>query len=414
MNKKLFRSIVGLLVIAALLALAVLKIDALISFFNLLKSIVTPIVAGMLIALFLDKPYTLLRKLFLKLFKKAKRKYKIATGLSVAITFLLVIAFISIFIIAVVPEITASVSMLLANLSSYIENIQNTLNGFLNHYDFLRDNIEPFDFTGWDQWILSLIYKTVDVIKNRLPQIFDITMSIAGIVTNAILSIIISIYLLLGRKHLKWQAKKAVYAFLPKQVADIIREIVNLTARTLSGYISGRIVDSVIVGLLCFAFMKIFGFEYAALISFIIGVTNFIPMLGPFIGAIPSAFLLLLVNPAQCFWFILFVLALQQFDSNVLDPRISGEATGLPALWVLVSITIGGSLFGFLGFILSVPVCAVLYTLTRRAVTILSERKGIPLDDEPERDPEFKKWTLREIRDSLRKKREKKENKESE
>ncbi|MBQ1965849.1 MAG: AI-2E family transporter, partial [Clostridia bacterium] len=247
-------------------------------------------------------------------------------------------------------------------------------------------NLQPMDFSGWGQWITQKIQS----IQNRLPEIFNITKSIAGGLANTVLSIIISIYIMLGRNHLKWQAKKVIYAFFPQNAADRIRDIAKRTARTMTGYISGRVIDSIIVGILCFVFMKIFGFEYASLISFIIGVTNIIPMLGPFIGAIPSAFLLLLVNPAQCFWFIVFVIILQQVDSNLIDPRISGEATGLPALWVLISITIGGGLFGFLGFILSVPLCAVLYNLTLEAADKLNEKKGTNLGEEPDRDPPSK------------------------
>lgn len=405
MDKKLFRSIVLLFLIAALLALAVIKIDTIFSAVNLLISILTPVIAGTLIALFLDRPYALFRRLFLRVFKNAKRKYRLATGFSVALTYIVLLAFIAVFLIAVIPEVTESVTTLLDNISNYTENIQNALNGFIAKYDFLRENIEPLDFSQWGQWLTTLINKVTEIVKTRLPEIFSITKSIAGGVTNTILSLIISVYIMLGRSHLKWQAKKAVYAFFPQNVADRLREIANLTAKTLSGYISGRVIDSIIVGIICFVFMKIFGFEYASLISFIIGVTNIIPMLGPFIGAIPSAFLLLLVNPAHCFWFIIFVIVLQQVDSNIIDPRIAGESTGLPTLWVLVSITLGGGLFGIMGFILSVPLCAVLYTLTRKEVTILSRKKRIPLDDEPDRDPPTKIWTFKQIRNKLKKER---------
>lgn len=405
MDKKLFRSIVVLFLIAALFALAVIKIDTIFGAIGMLLSILTPVIAGTLIALFLDRPYILIRRLFLRLFKDAKHKYRLATGLSVAVTYLLLLAFIAVFLVAVIPEVTSSVSLLLENLSTYTQNIEKALNGVIEKYDFLRNNMEPLDFSQWEELLVSLISNVTEIVKNRLPEIFNITKSIAGGVTNAILSLIISIYIMLGRTHLKWQAKKAVYAFCPEALADKIREVANLTAKTLSGYISGRVVDSIVVGIICFVFLKIFGFDYAALISFIIGVTNIIPMLGPFIGAIPSAFLLLLVNPAHCFWFIIFIIVLQQVDSNVIDPRIAGESTGLPTLWVLVSITLGGGLFGFLGFILSVPLCAVLYTLVKKEVSALSRKKGIPLDDEPDKDPVRKRRTFKELYHGMKKKK---------
>ncbi len=401
MDKKLFRNIVLLLLIAALFALAVIKVDAIFSAIKLLITILSPVIAGILIAIFLDRPFSLFQRLFLRCFKKAKHKNTLANAFSVAVTYLLLLSFIAVFLIAVIPEVTASVTTLLANISTYIKNVETALNGVIAHYEFLEENIDPFDFTEWGQWITALISTVTETLQTRLPEIFNITKSIAGGLTNAVLSVIISIYIMVGRNHLKWQAKKTIYAFFPQTVADRIREIAKLTARTLSGYISGRMIDSIIVGILCFIFMKIFRFEYAALISFIIGVTNIIPMLGPFIGAIPSAFLLLLVNPGQCFWFIIFVIVLQQVDSNLIDPRISGDATGLPAIWVLVSITIGGGLFGIMGFILSVPLCAVLYTLTRKEVARLTVKKGLPLDDETDRDPPCKRWTVSEIKESV-------------
>lgn len=404
MDKKLFRNIVILLLIAASFALAVIKFDTILSWLKLLIAILSPVIAGVLIAIFLDRPFSLLKRLFLRCFKKSKHKNALSTGLSVALTYVLLLAFVAIFLVAVIPEVTASVSSLVANIGHYIENIESALNNFIESNEFLKENIEPFDFTEWELGITALISAVTETITTRLPEIFDITKSIAGGLTNTILSIIISIYIMSGRNHLKWQAKKTIYAFFPLNIADKIREVAKLTARTLTGYISGRVIDSIIVGILCFTFMKIFGFEYATLISFIIGVTNIIPMLGPFIGAIPSAFLLLLVNPGQCFWFIIFVIVLQQVDSNLIDPRISGDATGLPALWVLVSITIGGALYGILGFILSVPLCAVLYTLTRKEVARRTKLKGLPLDDETDRDAPMKKWTISEIKDAIAKK----------
>ena len=399
MDKKLFRSIALLLLTAAVFALAVIKFDWILSGIRLLFSVMTPIIAGVLIAVFLDRPFVLFRKLFLKLFKKGNHRFKLSSALSVTVTYLLLIAFLAVFLVSVIPEVTASVTNLVANVDSYVSNVENALNEVIEKYEILKENVEPMDFSGWGRWITQKIQN----IQNRLPEIVDITKSIAGGLANTVLSIIISIYIMLGRNHLKWKAKKVIYAFFPQQAADRIRDIAKRTARTMTGYISGRVIDSIIVGILCFIFMKIFGFEYASLISFIIGVTNIIPMLGPFIGAIPSAFLLLLVNPAQCFWFIIFVIILQQVDSNLIDPRISGEATGLPALWVLVSITVGGGLFGIMGFILSVPLCAVLYNLTREAADKLNQQKGTNLGEEPDRDPPSKTLSISAVKEWLKK-----------
>ena len=365
MDKKLFRSIVALCAIAALFALAVLQFDAIVGGLKILKAVLTPIIAGILIALFIDRPYKMYYRLFARLFHKAKHKNRLTSGFSVALTYITLLAFIA-------------------------------------GNEYLAAQIEPFDFSEWEAWMISAIGSLVDLVENRLPEIFDLTKSIAGGVTNAILSLIISIYIMLDRNHLKWQIKKLIHAIFPRNLPDTIEEIAKLTTNTLSGYISGRIIGSVIVGLICFIFLKIFGFEYAVLISFMVGVTNIIPMIGPFIGAIPSAFLLLLVNPMQCFWFIIFILVLQQLDGNLLDPLIAGESTGLPTLWVLVSITIGGGLFGILGFILSVPIFAVIFTLIKRYANRRLKEKGFPLNSEPNVDPVSKRLTLKDLNEKLK------------
>lgn len=402
MEKKLFRSIVALCAIAALFALAVLQFDAIVGGLKILKAVLTPVIAGVLIALFIDRPYKMYYRLFARAFHKAKHKNKLTSGFSVALTYITLLTFIAIFLVAVVPEVSASVTLLLANVSTYVSNIEDALNSFIAGNEYLAAQIEPFDFSEWEAWMISTIGSLVDLVENRLPEIFDLTKSIAGGVTNAILSLIISIYIMLDRNHLKWQIKKLIHAIFPKNVPETIEEIAKLTTNTLSGYISGRIIGSVIVGLICFIFLKIFGFEYAVLISFMVGVTNIIPMIGPFIGAIPSAFLLLLVNPMQCLWFIIFILVLQQLDGNLLDPLIAGESTGLPTLWVLVSITIGGGLFGILGFILSVPIFAVIFTLIKRYANRRLKEKGFPLNSEPNVDPVSKRLTLKDLNEKLK------------
>ncbi|MBQ1966239.1 MAG: AI-2E family transporter, partial [Clostridia bacterium] len=208
MDKKVFRSIALLLLIAAVLALAVIKFDWIIGTIQLLFSVMTPIIAGVLIAVFLDRPFVLFRKLFLKLFKKAKHRHKLSSALSVTITYLLLLAFIAVFLVSVIPEVTASVTNLIANINSYVSNVENALNEIIEKYDVLKDNLEPLDFSGWGQWITQKIQS----IQDRLPEIFNITKSIAGGLANTVLSIIISIYIMLGRNHLKWQAKKVIYA----------------------------------------------------------------------------------------------------------------------------------------------------------------------------------------------------------
>ena len=165
-----------------------------------------------------------------------------------------------------------------------------------------------------------------------------------------------------------------------KETADEILEGAHFTNMTFGGFINGKIIDSLIIGILCFIFMSIFGWEYTLLISCIIGITNIIPFFGPFIGAIPSALLLLMVDTRQCIYFIIFILLLQQFDGNILGPKILGDSTGLASFWVLFSVLVGGGMFGFIGMVIGIPVFAIIYAYVTRAVNSKLRKRGLSTD----------------------------------
>ena len=176
------------------------------------------------------------------------------------------------------------------------------------------------------------------------------------------------------------QAKKIIVAHFKESTAEEILQGAEYTNKTFGGFISGKIIDSAIIGILCFIIMSIFGWEYSLLISCIIGITNIIPFFGPFIGAIPSALLLLMVNPMHSLYFIILVIILQQFDGNILGPKILGDSTGLDSFWVLFAVLVGGGLFGFLGMVLSIPVFAVIYAYCGRALNRRLTKRGFSTD----------------------------------
>lgn len=387
MDKKLFKSIAALLGIAALLALAVLEIHTVVRIIGLLAKVLTPALIGLLIALILDRPTNWFRKQYLKLFKNNRKKNGLSTGFAVASSYLAVSAFITLFLVIVAPRIITSINELLSNTDLYLDKVESAINNFIAGTDALKDKIAPVDLSGLDDWVASIAQKVADLAKTRLPEVIHFASELVEGIVAAVVGLIISVYVLLSRNKLKWQSKKTVYALFPEKVAKFLRDAARLTANTFSNYISGRILDSVIVGILCFIGMTIIGLSHAALISFMVGVTNFIPMIGPALGIIPSALILLLVSPVECFWFLIFIALLMFLDSNLIDLRISGNATGLPPLFVLIAVIGGGSLFGFVGFVLTVPAGAVAYTLFKRWVVHRSKKKNIPLDDEPYTDP---------------------------
>ena len=183
---------------------------------------------------------------------------------------------------------------------------------------------------------------------------------------NVVVGFILSVYMIGNKTKLLSQLHSVSHAFMSEKVYKKCSETMRLIIRIFSSFITGRFVDSAIIGVLCFIGMQIFGFAYPMLISVIVGVTNVIPVFGPFMGAIPSAFILLMVDPMQAVWFSVFILVLQQIDGNIIDPRIVGNSIGLPPMWSMLAIFVGGGLFGIFGMLVGVPFFAVVYTLVQK------------------------------------------------
>ena len=199
---------------------------------------------------------------------------------------------------------------------------------------------------------------------------------------DILIAVIVSVYLLARKDVFAAQSKKIVYSLVPTRVGDFLVEEARGAYRILSGFINGKLLDSLIIGIICFVGCSILKFPYTPLVSVIVGVTNVIPFFGPFLGAIPSIFLILLVNPLQAVYFMLFVLALQQLDGNVIGPKILGDKTGLSSLWVIIAILVGGSFFGVAGMFFGVPVCACLYSLVAFLVDRRLAEKDLPVETE--------------------------------
>lgn len=232
-----------------------------------------------------------------------------------------------------------------------------------------------------------------DSIKNGGSAVFNttlgITSSIVGGVMNLVLSLVFSIYLLLQKEQLGAQLKNVMLAFLPPQRVEKILSVGRLSNRIFSKFVSGQCTEAVILGLLCFTGMSIFSMPYAMMISVVVGVTALIPMFGAFIGAGIGAFLILMVDPMQAFWFLIYIVVLQQLEGNLIYPRVVGKSVGLPGLWVLVAVTIGGNLWGVMGILLSVPLCSVVYSLFRQLVRDRLKKKHVPVPKEDDREDEM-------------------------
>lgn len=284
-------------------------------------------------------------------------------------------ALISIFLWVVIPQVGASVYGIVKNVPDLITNADKYVSETLGS---LKRIELPSEISGKITSIIEeLLIAITELLKNIVPQIIYTTKQITSAVVNTIVGIIISVYLLFSKEKFFAQIKKTLSAFLPADKVKHMTELAHSSHNIFSGFISGKILDSLIIGIICFIGTSIFNMPYAMLISVIVGVTNVIPYFGPFIGAIPSIVLIMFVDPLTALGFAVFILVLQQFDGNILGPKILGDSTGISAFWVIFSVMLFGGLYGFLGMFLGVPVFAVFYAVIRANVEYRLKNKGL-------------------------------------
>lgn len=293
-----------------------------------------------------------------------------ANMLAVTISLLFGILVVYALIMMIVPQLITSVTTL-------YYTARNNLNDFVDwasHQEIIASNQKLLDFieTSYDnlQDMLDNIVRTklVPSMQSLLSGAALGVMSFVTFLKNIIIGVIVSVYLLASRKKFGQQCKMILYSLIKPRWADIILEEILYADKMFGGFINGKILDSAIIGVLCYIACLIFKFPSALLVSVIIGVTNVIPFFGPFIGAIPATLLILIQNPIKALWFVLFVLVLQQVDGNIIGPKILGNTTGLSSFWVLFAILLFGGLWGFVGMIIGVPLFAVIYDVLKKFV----------------------------------------------
>lgn len=345
---------------------------------------ITPFLIGFLIAYILNFPYKIFySKLFKKMGGEHRFLLKLRKPLSIICTYTIVVAIIVFLISILVPQITNNITNLVQNLPGYFQSLYDDINNFIQWInDTFNAGIDEDNAIN-DMLNSALSYLTADNITKILgfagdttTVIIDMISNTVGGVYNFILGVIISVYFLSAKESLCRQIKKLAVGFIPIKYLPKIYEIVDITDTKCGRYLIGEIIDAGVIGVLTFVLMSIFGIPYAPLISVLIGVTNLIPFFGPFIGAIPSAIILFMIDPIAMLKFIAIVFVMQQIDGNVIKPKIVGDQVGLPSFWVLFSVLIGGAFFGIPGLILGTPIFAVLYTLVAKNVRNSIKSKG--------------------------------------
>ncbi|MBD5547473.1 MAG: AI-2E family transporter [Lachnospiraceae bacterium] len=321
--------------------------------------------------------------------KLSDKKKKYMRMISILLTLLIVGLLINSFFSILIPNIIKSIRSISYQFPYYIQNLTNWSAKFLEDNPDIEKIVVQFLDTYSEEFMSYLNNNLVPQMETLVKQVSLSLISVLKVLWNFIIGIIISVYVLFSKETFAGQAKKLVFAFFQTKTANQFIKDVRFASDTFIGFIIGKIIDSIIIGCICFAGTSLMQMPYALLVSVIVGVTNVIPFFGPYLGAVPSAILILMVNPLKCVYFIIFIVILQQVDGNLIGPKILGQSTGLSGFWVIFSITVFGGIMGIPGMIIGVPFFAVLYALARRVINRMLKRRGLPLETEQYKNVEY-------------------------
>lgn len=353
--------------VSVVIILCLFRFDGLMRFFSRITSACMPIIVGFIIAYALNPLMCFIEKYLKRWLCKKKMRAKLCRVISIILTMVIFLAAVLGLIAVIAPEIARSLTNIIDNIPGALTKVQNwatnVLEGYPDILNAVKSEIEDFTdyFDSFKDEIQPLLKDILDGVLIGVKGTFSY-------LYNFLIGLIVCVYLLLGKEKMLAQMKKIFMANMKRSSCERLFDISRSSNRIFSGFITGKVIDSLIIGILCFIGVTILDMPYKLIISVVVGVTNIIPFFGPFIGAIPSAFLVLIAEPKKVIWFILFIFLLQQLDGNVIGPRILGDSTGLPAFWVLFSIVVAGELFGFMGMLLGVPTFAVFYNLFKNHI----------------------------------------------
>ena len=386
--------------ICLVLVALVFKYETFISYLKKLISVFSPIIWGLIIAYLLNPLMMFTEKHLSKLVCRKKNRRSLARTLSILISFIILIGIIVLLVGSIVPELIKSVENIFKSLPSYLNNLRSYLTIKISKLVDKNPDLKSFiadEFDNIQDFLLNIMSKYEPVLQDLLAKdgiiasVTDSTWSLVIGLKNCIMGMIISIYLLFSKENFRAQATKVIYAIFPDKAGKKIFSVASRFNYTFVHFLSGKAVDSLIIGVLTFIGMNILRMNsYAVLISCIIGVTNMIPFFGPIIGAVPTGLLILLTDPHKTIVFIVFIFLLQQFDGNILGPKILGNSLGLSTFWIVFSILIGGGLFGFIGMVAFVPLFAVMFGIIKEAINTRLNKKKLPVSTAYYKDIDYR------------------------
>lgn len=372
--RSIFLGIAGCIVLVWLLN----KTDRVMQVYNFVKGLFMPFAIGAVIAFILNVPLRGIERR-LKFIKKTGPR----RALALVLTLTMISLVLALLFRLLMPQVLDTVYRLIEQFPDFLEQFKEKMQGFVQSIPELNrwlNKNASLDKINWSDILGKVLTFAGNSAVNIIEGLFTAIGSIYSGIFNAVIAVVFAIYCLFRKEILAVQGKKLLYSFVKEKYADYVVRVFRLTNQTFSNFISGQCLEAVILGSLFAVAMTIFRMPYVALVSMLIGITALIPIVGAFIGCILGAFFILVSNPMQAVWFVVMFLILQQFENNVIYPKVVGKSVGLPGMWVLVAVTVGGELMGVVGMLLMIPVVSVLYTLLREITAKRLAKKGIPAD----------------------------------
>lgn len=377
LSKDTVKKIMFLIVFTILVAVLLFNFEVVIDGLGFLVGVSIPFLLGIVIAFILNMPMLFYEKIFFP--EELKNKYavvkKMARPVSLILSLVSVVGVIGLVIFVVVPELYRSVMNLGPVIQEFVPKVENWILELFPENENIEELIYSFEF-NWE----DIINQVIDFLKNGVGNVLNTTVSIVKNVvsklTNFFIGFVFAIYILIQKEKLRVQLEKIMYAFFPDKVNTKIQEICSLIYRIFKSFLSGQCLEAVILGTMFFVVLSVIGYPYALLIGVLIAFTALIPILGSFIGCAISVFLIFMTNPVKALIFIAIFLVLQQIEGNMIYPKVVGNSVGLPSIWVLAAVSLGGSLMGVLGMVIFIPLVSVLYTLFREFVYKQLKQKG--------------------------------------
>ena len=353
-----------------------LNLDVVDNFVGKLLDICAPLLYGAVIAYALNPLMKLYEEKVFRPRKKGKPLPRSARrGLSVAASILSVILFLTLFIAMIIPQLKTSIIDLIDKFPEYIASLESFAHSLAQSNETVGGIVNSAL-----EYVDNLMSRSYELLQEYLPRLTEILQSVATALLDILLGFVFAIYFLCAKEYIRAQTKKIMKALFSEKFYEKIIYFVSLTDRTFGKYFIAAFLDSLLVGFICFLFVQIAGMPYAPLIGVVIAITNIIPIFGPFLGAIPCAIILFVCKPSYAITFAIMILIVQQIDGNIIVPRIHGASTGLPPVWIIVSITVMSGLFGFIGMFIGVPCFSVIYTLIKQYVEKRLENKSFSMD----------------------------------